>query len=810
MSSRWSSSASLATEPGHGRVAPAVFLVSAAAMANEIFLIRLLSLRFWPHFVPLIISQAMLGFGASGVALQLLRPRIARNPESAFVWVVLLAAPSFELAFRASQHVPFDPFLLLWNPSSWPAFALFFFLLSVPFFLAGTAVGLPLSFALGRVGVVYAASFAGSAAGAILALPAFLLVPTGSLLRVLLGLGIMAAAFVLGYPGGRVSAGRVMCVFLASLLLLIRPVPLSLSPYKDLAIARRLPEVKTLSVRSGVTGDFQALYAPGIHHAPGLSYRFEGTIPPQAAVFADGELRGIVPRQGGKGPPSYLGFLPAALPYRITTRPEVAQFSLRGTEGILMAARNGASSVTVVEPAAEYARVVEQDLAEFSAGMPSSIRLEIRTEGGRTFLARDKRKFDIIELADVSSLTFSSVGIHATGETYLLTRQGIRDALSRLTSKGVIAVSGWLKSPPRESLKILHTIRAELERAGGGPDAAHFLVVRGWGSFVAVARNLPFTQDELAAADRFCRETGFTMVWPEGKGGKGDEGLEEAAFRRAVKGSLSGSPTGRQAEELFDLRPVSDDAPYFHRFLKPGSLPEFRRLLGQQWVPFMEWGVVFLALSLVVSIVLSAVFLLLPLPFFRQTGRSGVIPVAIYFSALGLAYMLIELTFLKIGILLLGEPIRAATAAVGGFSLLSGIGSAVSGRWESPKAARWVFPGIAVLAMGGFLFLSYGMSTLLPEEERVRTLGFLAALAPAAFLMGIPFPIALSRMRSAASAAIPYAWGVNGFFSVAGVSFASVCALWIGFRATIAAGALLYLLAGTVFSRLGIGKPFLR
>ena len=774
-------------------------------MANEIFLIRLLSLRFWPHFVPLIISQAMLGFGASGVVLHLLRTRIAEKPGVVFAWVVLLAASSFEFAFRASQHVPFDPFLLLWNPSSWPAFTLFFFLLAVPFFLAGAAIGLPLSFGLGKVGIVYAASFAGSAAGAVIALLAFLLVPTESLLRVLLGLGIFASAFVLAYPERRVSAGRVVCVILSSLLLLTRPVPISLSPYKDLAIARNLPEARTLSVRSGLTGDYRALYSPGIHSAPGLSYRFEGEIPPQAVIYADGGLRGIVPRGGGKALPAYLDFLPAALPYRMTNRPEVAQFSLRGTEGILMAARNGASSVTVVDQAAEVVRMIEQDLAAFSGGMPSSVRVEIRKEGGRNFLARGVRKYDIVELADVSSLTFSSLGIHATGETYLLTRQGIRDALFRLKDRGMIAVSGWLKSPPRESLKILNTIRAELDRGEG--EVAHFVVVRGWGSFVAVARNVPFTGDELSAADRFCRETGFTMVWPEGRARKGDEGLEEAAFREGVKSALAGPSTGMQEEGLFDLRPVSDDSPYFHRFLRFGSIPEFRRLLGEQWVPFMEWGVVFLALSLAVSVVLSAVLLLLPLPFLPQGGSTGGGAVAIYFSALGLAYMLVELTFLKIGILLLGDPIRAATAAIGGFALLSGIGSAVSGRWEFPNARRWIFPGIAVLASGGFLTLSHGVHVLLAEDHWVRASAYLAALAPAAFLMGIPFPAGLSRMARAGSTAIPYAWGVNGFFSVAGASIASVGALWIGFHGTVAAGAALYLLAGAVFPRLGSGTP---
>jgi hypothetical protein len=47
---------------------------------------------------------------------------------------------------------------------------------------------------------------------------------------------------------------------------------------------------------------------------------------------------------------------------------------------------------------------------------------------------------------------------------------------------------------------------------------------------------------------------------------------------------------------------------------------------------------------------------------------------------------------------------------------------------------------------------------------------------------------------------------VNGFFSVAGASLASIGALWLGFRWTIAAGAALYALAGLLFPRVGDGN----
>ncbi|HSQ15289.1 MAG TPA: hypothetical protein VLQ94_03170, partial [Candidatus Binatia bacterium] len=625
--------------------------------------------------------------------------------------MVLLAVPAFDLAFRASQFIPFDPFLLLWDPVAWPRFGLFFFLLAVPFFLSGCATAIPFAFLGSRPGPVYAASFAGSATGALVALPFLMLVPTSGLLRLPLALGAVACAFVLSGNGGGWRKGRAAMLCAVLVLLVLPPAELKLSPYKDLAAVRNLPEAREIASRSGISGDYRAVFAPGIHNAPGLSVRFAGEIPPQATLFADGEQRGTVPKDAGRTPLAYLGYFPTVLPYRLIKDPRVLQLGLRGTEGVWTAAANGASSVTIVEPARELVRLVRDDLSGFSGGWPGTLPVEIREEGARNFLARDKRTFDVIEAADISSASFSSLGVHATGEAFLLTREGVRAAFARLGENGLLAFSGWLKAPPRENVKILRTIRAELSAARLEPAADRVVAIHGWGTFSVVARRTPFPPAEIDRVRRFCSDYGYTMVWPDAGAGAGG-GAEERTLREAVSVAIAGPPAERDAG-LFDLSPVTDDSPYFHRFLRPRTLPEFRRLLGSQWVPFVEWGIVFLVLSLGVSLVLAAVFLLLPAAFARDgTGKATTISVAGYFSALGLAYMLVELTFLKAGILVLGDAIRASGLAIGGFSFFSGIGSAVSGRWESERTMRWVFAGIAVCVVAGFAALSAAAGSL--------------------------------------------------------------------------------------------------
>jgi hypothetical protein len=486
----------------------------------------------------------------------------------------------------------------------------------------------------------------------------------------------------------------------------------------------------------------------------------------------------------------------------MVSRPAVLQFGLRGTEGILAAAGGDSARITIVEPAGELVALVREDLAGFSGGWASADNVEIRAEGARNFLARDGRRFDLIEMPEISSVSFSSLGIHAAGETFLLTREGIRSSLSHLSGRGLLVFSGWLKTPPRESVRILSTIRRELETDSKGSAPMRVIMAKGWGSFVVLVRRIPFSAVEIGQARQFCEERGFRLAWPADSGeAAADE--EERVLLDTVKKTLAGSESV-PAVALFDVSPVTDDAPYFHRFLKLSALPEFRRLLGNQWIPYVEWGLVFLVLSLAVSLAIAAAFLLLPLSFTRFRNASGGTSLAVYFSALGLGYMLVELTYLKLGILILGDPIRAATAAIGGFAFFSGFGSAISAKFESPRTMSVkVFPAIALLAAAGFSMLFFGTEVLLSEGGALRTAAFMASLAPAAFLMGIPFPAALSRLSALSPSSISFAWGINGFFSVAGASLASIGALWIGFRGTVIAGSLIYLAAGALYPRIG-------
>ena len=68
-------------------------------------------------------------------------------------------------------------------------------------------------------------------------------------------------------------------------------------------------------------------------------------------------------------------------------------------------------------------------------------------------------------------------------------------------------------------------------------------------------------------------------------------------------------------------------------------------------------------------------------------------------------------------------------------------------------------------------------------------------LAPIGILLGMPFPIGLLIVGEEAPAFVPWAWGVNGFFTVLGSIGASILGMAFGFTLVLAFSGACYLSA---------------
>ena len=83
----------------------------------------------------------------------------------------------------------------------------------------------------------------------------------------------------------------------------------------------------------------------------------------------------------------------------------------------------------------------------------------------------------------------------------------------------------------------------------------------------------------------------------------------------------------------------------------------------------------------------------------------------------------------------------------------------------------------------------------------VRIILCFVLLMPAGIFMGIPFPLGISLLHAAAPRLIPWAWAVNGCFSVLAPILAVMLALTAGFRMVFFTGAAIYFIAFWVIRR---------
>jgi hypothetical protein len=200
-----------------------------------------------------------------------------------------------------------------------------------------------------------------------------------------------------------------------------------------------------------------------------------------------------------------------------------------------------------------------------------------------------------------------------------------------------------------------------------------------------------------------------------------------------------------------------------------------------------------------VSIGATALVALLPrlLLGSRLPKQPGVIMFLWYFLCLGAGYIMIQVALIQKFVLLLGHPAYALTVIVFSMLVASGAGSYWSRRIVLGDDARLmrtlaaIAILVAALAFGASPLVSAAAAWPLSLKMAVTAL----AIAPVAFMMGIPFPSGLRRLDALHPPSVRWAWSLNAAASVLGSAGAIILAIYAGLRATLLLGGGLYVCA---------------
>ena len=172
----------------------AIGLLSACVLAYEVLLTRLFSIVLWHHFAYMIISAAMLGYGASGTVLTLLKEKIAPHFGAVYVTAAAALAVLMPAAFLLAQQIPFNPLELLWDKPQPAKLLAVYLLMMLPFFCGGLSIGLVFVHFGKQASRIYAFDILGAGAGSLGVIVVLFFVPPNHVLTALTALALLAAA----------------------------------------------------------------------------------------------------------------------------------------------------------------------------------------------------------------------------------------------------------------------------------------------------------------------------------------------------------------------------------------------------------------------------------------------------------------------------------------------------------------------------------------------------------------------------------------------------------------------------------------
>jgi spermidine synthase len=582
---------------------------------------------------------------------------------------------------------------------------------------------------------------------------------------------------------------------------------LQVSEFKGLSQALRVLGAEQIDQRSSPLGQLTTVKSPSIpfRHSPGLSLNTPGTIPAQLGLFTDADSLSVLTRFDGKLEElAYLDYQSSALPYHLLDQPTVLVLGAGGGADVLQALYSGAGHIDAVELNPLVVELVDGQFADFTGAIYDLPQVTVHNSEARGYVATSSSRYGLIQVALLDSFSASSAGLYALSENYLYTVEAFSQYLQHLRPGGILSITRWTKSPPRDGLKIFATAIEALRQAGIADPGRQLVMIRSWNTSTLLVKNEPFSSDALERLKIFCTQRWFDLVFYPGM--TGDEANRYNQLRRpwyfeAAGHLLSPDRAVFMDDYKFNIHPATDDKPYFSHFLKWKTLPELLALRNRGGMPLLEWGYLILVATLVLALLASFLLVLLPLWLHRRKQPAeGVLSwrFMLYFAAIGTAFMFIEIAFIQKFILFLHHPLYAISVVLCAFLVFAGLGSLMSARWRKHLTLPRVTAGI-----GGFcvlyVFLLPGLFDWLIQIPGIFKIPVSVLLiAPLAFLMGMPFPLGLSRVSNSVPSWIPWAWGINGSASVVSAILATLVAIHMGFVFVVLVAVVLYLLAALV------------
>jgi len=800
-----------------------LFLISAGAVAYEIALTRYFAVAKWSEYGYWVISIVMVGFALSGVTLALARDFFVRRGAVLAASLPAVLVLTAALGFHFTVTNPFNP-LQLQNPATWEPqvwnIAGYYACLLPFYYLTGIYISLTFVMNASDVGRVYGFDLTGAGVGAAAVLALMFVLHPFDLVPALLVPIAASALLTRGKWRTQGTAAALVALLAGEALLLLGPRA-AFNDFKSIYAPMNTPDAKVLAELRTPRGLYQLLdnftervdtdisNNAGMLGLPG---------PPQTfGLYRDGNRLAALPKPMAAGTPLDVGYAGAgldALPY--TLLPKARALVVGASGGFRPAAvlSLGAATVDVVETEP----VLRQALRDGIGTSPPGLAGRAHTVFADGTLAALDGKQAVYDIIDISADFMDAAEANLTA----FTTDAMVAYLRALKPGGILSIPVSIRDFPVYALRMLATVRAGLRQAGLSPAADHVLVYRSAWSVRILVSPAKWDADRIAAAKAFADERSFDLSYYPGfdpvaaranlyndlpavsftSGEVSADGPRDAIADEAgvvLKGDYSASSLA------FNLDPTTMDRPGFHTVLRLAQLDTILKRLEILPQPEIS-GLVNLAVlaqAIIIALLVLAVPLVAP---GRLRGRAApgalrpaILRAAIYFPCLGLGFLFLEIFVIERASFYLNDRASAFALVLTGMLIFSGLGAMAESRFAGRE-----WRGIAIaalLALGWCVLVLLGLESALMATLHlpwaVRALLVILLVAPVSLALGLPFPLGLSQAGTGGM--LPWAWALNGAFSVVATPLANLIARNAGYSWVLICGAILYVVALITF-----------
>jgi hypothetical protein len=415
--------------------------------------------------------------------------------------------------------------------------------------------------------------------------------------------------------------------------------------------------------------------------------------------------------------------------------------------------------------------------------------------------ARNAAGYDLIDLSG----DFLDAG-EANGTAF--TAEALTADLNALSEGGIVSIPVSIREFPVYALRMLATARQALLAFGVADPAEHVVVYRSAWNVRILLSPAPWDASRIASVRKWCDDRSFDVSYYPG--------IDVAAARAGIYNDLpavsfdDGAVTsGDQSDDsiadealavlrgahtpsadAFSLAAQTLDRPAYYDVLRLDHLGTVLRRL--EILPQPEIGQLVNLAVLLQAGVIAALVLLVPVLAGRRLrgGEGGLVRPIIYFACLGLGFLFIEIAMIERASLYLNDRTAAFAIVLTAMLVFSGVGSLLAERM-GPGGVAFATGVVVLWCLAAYAGLLPMMLATLDWPWLVRAGMVVAVVAPVSVALGMPFPLGLSRMGSGAM--LPFAWAVNGAFSVVATPLANLLATQGGLHWVLLAASFLYI-----------------